>query len=146
MIEALQFELESVKGKMSSVEGAMKRLSRVVIIGTSISVLFALLKLVLPTPIQQSAPIIPAPVKEVQPTTNTAEGGSVRIGLARPGEDSQKTYLTTREVADKEGVSQRTVNAWIQASRIDPKPVQSDRAWQIAVDYRILPLTADSQP
>lgn len=126
-------------------EGEMKRLSRVVIIGTSIGVAFTLIRSIVPSPDHQQPPTV-VPVKEVQPTTNTAEGGSVRIGLNRPGEDSQKTYLTTREVADKEGVSQRTVTSWIQSKRIDPEPVQADRAWQISVDYRILPLTADSEP
>jgi len=126
-------------------EGEFKRLRSIVIIGTSITVFFALLKFAIPAPAEHhQIPILP--VKEVQPTSNTAEGGSVRIGLNRPGEDSQKTYLTTREVADKEGVSQRTVTSWIQSKRIDPEPVQADRAWQIAVNYRILPLTADSQP
>jgi len=141
VIEALQVQMSAVQAKMSSMEDAFKSLKRVVVISTALGLTAALFRLLapaehttVPIPIHPTAP---APA----PTTNTAEGGSVRIGLS-DGIDSQKTYLTTREVADKEGVSQRTVNAWILEGRVDPKPVQSDRAWQIAVDYRILPLTA----
>lgn len=128
---------------MSSMEEKFDSLKRVVVISTVIGLTAAIIRLIgssdsHPAPIQSPAPVS-------APTTNTAEGGSVKIGLT-DGIDSHKTYMTTREVAEKEGVSQRTVNAWIQSKRIDPEPVQSDRAWQISVDYRILPLTADSQP
>jgi len=133
-----------MQARILSMEDAFKSLKRVVVISTALGLAAALFRLLGPT---DSKPVpIQSPPPVATPTTNTAEGGSVRIGLAHPREDSQKTYLTTREVADKEGVSQRTVTSWIQSNRIEPKPVQSDRAWQISVDYRILPLTADSQP
>ena len=125
--------------RMATMEAAFKKLQTWILISTSIGLVAALARMVeqgheKPIPIQQAVP-------QPAPTTNTAEGGSVKIGLS-DGIDSQKTYLTTREVAEKEGVSQRTVNAWILEGRVDPKPIQSDRAWQISVDYRILPLTA----
>ena len=139
VIEALRSQMSAVQAKMSSMEDSFKRLSRIVVIGTSLGLLASLFRLIGPSD-SKPVPIQP-PVPVVAPTTNTAEGGSVKIGLS-DGIDSQKTYLTTKEVAEKEGVSQRTVNAWILEGRVDPKPEQSDRAWHIAVDYRILPLTA----
>jgi len=131
--------IEALQTRMATMEAAFKKLQTWILISTSIGLIAALARMVehgheKPTPIQQAVP-------QPAPTTNTAEGGSVKIGLS-DGIDSQKTYLTTREVADKEGVSQRPVNAWILEGRVDPKPEQSDRAWHIAVDYRIMPLTA----
>lgn len=133
--------MSAVQAKMSSMEDSFKRLSRIVVIGTSLGLLASVFRFISHSESDAKPVPIQPPVPVVAPTTNTAEGGSVKIGLSN-GIDSQKTYLTTREVAEKEGVSQRTVNAWILEGRVDPKPIQSDRAWQIAVDYRILPLTA----
>lgn len=57
---------------------------------------------------------------------------------ARIGETSavnpQRDFLSTDEVAEREGVTARTVTSWINGS-----------AWIIAEDYRILPTTAEPE-
>jgi len=73
--------------------------------------------------------------------TNT---NSVQIGDVKT--KPQRDHLTTDEVAEREGVTARTVISWIEQNRIFPAPVKSDRAWIISADYRILPqLTASKQ-
>lgn len=78
-----------------------------------------------------------APSSHLPPPTNT---NSVQIsGADKP--TPQREYLSTDEVAQREGVSARTITSWIEQSRISPMPIKSDRAWIIAVNYRILPQT-----
>jgi hypothetical protein len=80
---------------------------------------------------------IPSLSTNPPPSSNT---NSVQIGGHKP--TPQREYLSTDEVAEREGVSARTVISWIEQSRIDPMPIKSDRAWIIAVNYRILPQVA----
>jgi hypothetical protein len=79
---------------------------------------------------------IPSLSTNPPPPSNT---NSVQIGGHKP--TPQREYLSADEVAEREGVSARTVTSWIEQSRISPMPVKSDRAWIIAVNYRILPQT-----
>jgi len=80
---------------------------------------------------------IPSLSTNPTPSTNT---NSVQISGADKA-NPQREYLSTDEVAEREGVSARTVTSWIEQSRISPMPIKSDRAWIIAVNYRILPQT-----
>ena len=62
-------------------------------------------------------------------------------GLSSSG--SQREYLTTSDVAAKEGVSVREVTDMIANGEIEPPPVKDGREWRIAAKYRILPHAAD---
>lgn len=53
--------------------------------------------------------------------------------------ESAKTWLTTKDVAEREGVTERTVINYIQAGMIDPAPKQNGKSWEIAADFRIIP-------
>lgn len=57
---------------------------------------------------------------------------------------TRRTYLTTTDVAKREGVSIREVTDMIQSGEIAPPPVKDGREWRIAADYRILPQDAAS--
>ena len=82
------------------------------------------------------------PESEIKPPTNT---NSVQIGDLKT--KPQRDHLTTDEVAEREGVTARTVISWIEQNRIYPAPIKSERAWIIAADYRILPqITATQTP
>lgn len=53
--------------------------------------------------------------------------------------ESARTWLTTQEVAAREGITDRTVINYIAQKMIDPPPVQMGKAWHIAENYRIIP-------
>lgn len=67
---------------------------------------------------------------------------SVQIGNASK-EKPQREFLNSDEVGEREGVSSRTVTSWIEQGRIHPQPTRQGRAWTIAADYRLLPITAE---
>jgi len=72
------------------------------------------------------------------PPTNT---NSVQIGGTNELKP-QREYLSTEEVAEREGVSARTILSYIDGNRVSPQPTRQGRAWVISADYRILPQTA----
>lgn len=55
---------------------------------------------------------------------------------------THRAYLTTADVAAKEGVSVREVTDMIQGGEIIPPPVKDGREWRIAANYRIQPHNA----
>lgn len=71
---------------------------------------------------------------------------SVNVGQADKVADSasksQRPYLNVKEVALKEGVSDRAIIDWIGKGRIEPAPVKSGKEYTIAADYRVLPQDA----
>ncbi len=72
---------------------------------------------------------------------------SVNVGAAATDETleaSARTWLTTREVAEREGCDERTVINYIAAGQIDPAPVKVGKSWQIAEDFHIVPKDAES--
>jgi hypothetical protein len=73
---------------------------------------------------------------------SSVHGNNVQIGAGISPENPQRDYLRTDEVAEREGVAPRTVLEWVYDGRISPPPIKTDRAWQFAADYRILPQTA----
>jgi len=82
------------------------------------------------------------PSHSVAPSANT---NSVNIGEAAQTATSQREFLTVSEVADRENLSPRTVTEYISAGRIEPAPVRNgSRAYAIAPNYSIKPLTADN--
>lgn len=72
------------------------------------------------------------------PAQNTQD---VRIGET----SALRDYLSTDEVAEREGVTARTVTSWINGNKVFPPPTRQGRAWIIAEDYRILPTTAEPE-
>lgn len=50
-----------------------------------------------------------------------------------------KTWLTTKDVATREGISERTVINYIENGMIEPTPKKSGKSWEIAPEFRIVP-------
>ena len=72
---------------------------------------------------------------------------NVNVGEASAEETleaSARTWLTTREVAEREGCDERTVINYIAAGQIEPAPVKVGKSWQIAEDFRIVPKDSES--
>lgn len=55
-----------------------------------------------------------------------------------------RTWLTTKDVAAREKVDERTVLNYIEQGMIEPTPVKAGKAWQIAAHFRIIPKDAES--
>ena len=78
--------------------------------------------------------------------TPAQNSNSVNIGAQSAVTAPQRDYLTTEELATREGVSPRTVITWIESGRIQPPPIRAGRAWTISPDYRLQPLlTAENR-
>lgn len=74
--------------------------------------------------------------------TQSVNVGSVDGLAGDDGLDPNRDWLTVKEVAAKEGESERTITDWIAAGTIAPMPVKDGREFHIAADYRVLPLSA----
>lgn len=55
-----------------------------------------------------------------------------------------RTWLTTKDVAAREKVDERTVLNYIEQGMIEPAPVKAGKAWQIAANFRIIPKDAET--
>lgn len=65
---------------------------------------------------------------------------SVNVGAAETEmADSAKTWLTTRDVAEREGCDERTVLNYIARGQIVPMPEKDGKSWRIAENFRIIP-------
>lgn len=68
---------------------------------------------------------------------------SVKVGAtdaeALAKEDSAKTWLTTKDVAERQEVTEHTVTNWIADGMIEPIPVRNGKDWEIAANFRIVP-------
>lgn len=72
---------------------------------------------------------------------------SVNVGQAKDGKDAQmtaKTWLTTKDVAEREGITERTVINYIEHGMIEPTPRKNGKAWEIAEHFRIIPNDSES--
>ena len=72
---------------------------------------------------------------------------SVNVGQSKPGdvqEASAKTWLTTKDVAERENITERTVINYIENGMIDPTPRKNGKAWEIAANFRIVPNDSES--
>lgn len=77
------------------------------------------------------------------PTQSTSViTGDAGATTATAAETTRRTYLTTADVAAKEGVSVREVTDMIAHGEIEPPPVKDGREFRIAANYRILPQDA----
>lgn len=83
---------------------------------------------------------VPAPTHAIPPQS-VGSNNAVQIG-ANPKPESKRTFLTVKDVAERENVSERTIITAISQGRIEPIPERDGRAWTISADYRFLPLTA----
>jgi len=105
------------------------RITKWIVIGCAA---FNLILKLLSTPIPYQHPI---------PPQSVGSNNAVQIG-ANPKPESKRTFLTVKDVAEKEGVSERTVISAISQGRISPQPERDGRAWTVAADYRFLPIMA----
>ena len=119
---------EQIKALNLRVDSLMTRMN-VVLVFSAIGFLITCVKLAMSVSQPHSAP---AP-------TNT---NSVQIGNADE-KKPQREFLNSDEVGEREGVSSRTVTSWIEQGRIYPQPTRQGRAWIIAADYRLLPITTE---
>jgi len=88
----------------------------------------------------------PIPYQPTIPPQSVGSNNAVQIG-ATPKPESKRTFLTVKDVAERENVSERTIITAISQGRISPQPERDGRAWTIAADYRFLPLvSAVSEP
>jgi len=71
---------------------------------------------------------------------------SVNVGAVETvaDTDSAREYLTVQEVAEREGVTDRTVINWIEEGRIVPAPEKAGKSWAISESFRILPHVAEA--
>jgi hypothetical protein len=58
--------------------------------------------------------------------------------------DSAKTWLTTKDVATREGCDERTVLNYIARGQIVPMPEKDGKSWRISEGFRIIPNPAES--
>ena len=91
---------------------------------------------------------VPAP-QPPSPATNGSGNSHVQIATSPESlaeSESRREYFTVGEVAEREGLSDRTIISAIEQGRIIPAPNRTGRAWQISRDYRYQPpTTADSR-
>jgi hypothetical protein len=74
-----------------------------------------------------------------------SESQSVNVGAAEAEmADSAKTWLTTRDVAEREGCDERTVLNCIARGQIVPMPEKDGKSWRISENFRIIPNPAES--
>lgn len=73
---------------------------------------------------------------------------SVNVGqhdkAAAEAATTARTWLTTKDVAAREKVDERTVLNYIEQGMIEPAPVKAGKAWQIAAHFRIIPKDAET--
>lgn len=65
--------------------------------------------------------------------------GEVKDATGKLVKESAKTWLTTKDVAEREGITEQTVINYIQKGMIEPTPVMNGKAWEIAANFRIVP-------
>jgi hypothetical protein len=76
---------------------------------------------------------------------NSKMSQSVNVGQNKDATLAKgaKTWLTTKDVAERQGITERTVLNYIESGMIDPAPVKNGKAWEIAENFRILPNHSD---
>jgi len=121
----MEKKMEKLENEMLSLKKEISGLRLWIIVGIVINIIMGVWKIYHPT---SGVPL--------------SNQNNVRIGGAEVV-DPQRDYLTTEEVAAKEGVSVRPVVQWIAEGKISPAPEQGARAWRIAANYRILPQLAE---
>lgn len=84
---------------------------------------------------------VPASQPPAIPAQSVGSNNSVHVGAA-PKPESKRTFLTVKEVAERENVSERTIITAISQGRIAPQPERDGRAWTISANYRFLPIIA----
>ncbi len=84
--------------------------------------------------------------REAMRGTGKGMSQSVNVGDSKAGaaEATARTWLTTKEVAEREKIDERTVINYIAAGQIEPPPVKNGKAWQIAEEFRIVPKDSES--
>jgi len=128
-IQKMEAEILDLKRSVAEVAKQATATKYIVIAGVILNVLF---KLIVDCK-NQSPPTIPP--------QSVGSNNAVQIG-ANPKPESKRTFLTVKDVAERESVSERTIITAISQGRIAPQPERDGRAWTIAADYRFLPIMA----
>jgi hypothetical protein len=121
-------------------EGRLKDLESKVERQTKWNILHLVVMLVINPPLVTVCGILIRTHIMPPPAPTITGGNNVTIGATGP--TPRREYFTVNEVAEKEGIAERTVLTWIAAGRLQPAPVKGDRSWIIPADYRIQPQTA----
>lgn len=124
-IETLEQDLVAMNTKITKLAEDFKGLRMLILVNIAVSVVFGIAKMVMAS--HGAAPA-------------SASGNSVQIGAAVPAaavEMTARDYLKTDEVADREGVSPRTVISMVERGEFSPAPVKDGREWRFARDYRV---------
>jgi len=69
--------------------------------------------------------------------------GEVKDAAGKLVKESAKTWLTTKDVAERQGITERTVLNYIENGMIEPTPVKNGKSWEIAENFRIVPHDAE---
>lgn len=89
-------------------------------------------------------------VLKMQMTMHGLKGVSQNVNVGQHDKAAQeaaataRTWLTTKDVAAREKVDERTVLNYIEQGMIEPAPVKAGKAWQIAANFRIIPKDAET--
>lgn len=84
-------------------------------------------------------------VLKMQMTMHGLKGVSQNVNVGQHDKAAQeaaataRTWLTTKDVAVREKIDERTVLNYIEQGMIEPAPVKQGKAWQIAAHFRIIP-------
>lgn len=77
------------------------------------------------------------PAEKDHKTNAEASGNTVNVGLENAKTDPQRDWLTVAEVAENEGLSERTITTYITAGRIEGE--RTGRAYRIPKGYTVQP-------
>jgi len=105
-------------------------------LGVALSVLLNLAKIALHLFLPAGIHVPAAPALPLTPPAS--QNQNVTIGAAGLPNVSQRTFFTTEEVAELEGLSPRTILTYLNTGRLSPA-TKTERAWQIAKEYTINP-------
>jgi hypothetical protein len=126
MIDALRIELAQVrqdKADRTELQAALSKTQRTVIVVGVASMAVHLMIQAFKT-------------EHAKPTPISTGSQSVTVGAASPV-SPQKEYLTTEEVAEKEGKTPRTIQDWCQTGRILGAEKRG-KIYVIDPDYEVL--------
>ncbi len=124
------YRIPQMENRISLIEKKMNWL----LVMSAISVAVAIFKAAQTASIPQAQP-------PTIPAQSVGSNNAVNIG-ATPKPESKRTFLTVKDVAERENVSERTIITAISQGRIEPQPERDGRAWVVSADYRFLPIIA----
>lgn len=119
----MEAKIGTIEADLVAMKTKMEGIRRLIVVNIVISIIFGAVKLFMAS---HSSP-------------TSASGNSVQIGAtAAPVKElSARDYLRTEEVAEREGISPRTVLSLVENNMITPEPVKHGREWRYAKNYAV---------